>query len=204
MNILNKVKPIFDKLRINLKITSQLQLETGRQNSFKFNSLSPRFINKGLIILLIILMGGVIFESLNQEFRVDMLIQDISKIQFQTIKERPIATFAPNAFYQKMVQQRDIFSPFLPAKKEKIVIKPKPVAPVKVTPPKIQITDLARDLSLVGISWGKNPQVMIHSNKDNVTYFVRKGQRIGQSDIRIKKIDKEKVVIKYEDQEMEL
>jgi len=61
---------------------------------------------------------------------------------------------------------------------------------------------LIKDLKLVGISWGTDPQVIIEDTKDNKTYFLKTGDTI--SKFKIETILKDKVILEAEGQKMEL
>ncbi len=201
---LNKIKQFFAGSKSNQENFLDRGSPTLSRSSLRLQHFSPRLINKILMVGLGGLIIAVIYSGVNKRLDVEDMIFAVSKIQFQKDSEKSIEKFSPIKFYQEMVDKRDIFSPFMSAKKEKVIIKSKKLVKPKSEPLKIKISDLARDLKLVGISWGKIPKALIRSDKDNDTYFVRQGQRIGASDVRIKKIEKDLVIIKYKDQEMEL
>ncbi len=82
---------------------------------------------------------------------------------------------------------RNIFT-FLPTKEEA-------TAAVSVGP-------TLGNFKLVGILWSDNPQAMIENSKEQKTYFVSNGDKIG--DLDVKKIMKDKVMLGKDDQEWEL
>ena len=90
-----------------------------------------------------------------------------------------------------MVQRRDIFSP----------VKLRSVENPEDETKKALVT-LVKDLRLVGISWGKDPQVIIEDTKDNKTYFLKAGDPI--SKFKIDTILKDKVILDADGQKMEL
>jgi len=55
------------------------------------------------------------------------------------------------------------------------------------------------DLKLVGILWSSNPQAMIENAKENKTYLLNSGDRLGE--FKVNKILKDKVVILDKDGE---
>ncbi|MDP3790870.1 MAG: hypothetical protein Q8R38_02375 [Candidatus Omnitrophota bacterium] len=58
------------------------------------------------------------------------------------------------------------------------------------------------NLKLVGILWSDNPQAMIENSKEQKTYFVTKGDKIG--DIEVRNILRDKVVVGRGAEEWEL
>lgn len=68
--------------------------------------------------------------------------------------------------------------------------------------PSLKITEATQHLKLVGISWSGDPDVMIEDTKALRTCFVKRGQMIG--DIKVQAIFKDKVVLNYAGEEIEL
>lgn len=62
--------------------------------------------------------------------------------------------------------------------------------------------DIVKDVSLVGIISGDNPQAVIEDKKTQKTYYVEKGQSIG--DIKVEEIQEGKVILNYKGQKFEL
>jgi len=199
----NKIKDFFVGVNSPQEDQPDKTVSTLMFSSFGLHHISPRRINQVLMIISGVLFLTVVYSGLNNRLNVEDMMKVVSKIPFQNASRKGIEPFQAIEFYQEMVNRRDIFSPFMSAQKEKIIVKPK-VVEQKIEIPEIQLSDLAKDLKVVGISWGNLPKALIHSEKDNDTYFVRQGQRIGSSDIKIKKIEQKAVIIMYEDQEMEL
>jgi hypothetical protein len=67
-----------------------------------------------------------------------------------------------------------------------------------------KLKEAARDLKVVGISWGETPKALLRSEKDKTTYFLKKGQLIGTMDVDIREITKQKVTIGYKSEQFEL
>ena len=97
----------------------------------------------------------------------------------------------PFLYYLEMVQRRDIFSPV------KLISAENPQEETKKA-----LFALLQELKLVGISWGKEPEVIIEDKKDNKTYFLKTGDTI--SKFKISVILKDKVILESEGQKMEL
>jgi type II secretory pathway component PulC len=62
--------------------------------------------------------------------------------------------------------------------------------------------DIIKDVSLVGIISGDNPQAVIEDKKTQKTYYVGKGQSIGE--IQVEEIQEGKVILNYKGQKFEL
>lgn len=62
--------------------------------------------------------------------------------------------------------------------------------------------DLMKDINLVGIISGDNPQAVIEDKKAQKTYYVTKGQFIGE--MQVEDIQKGKIIINYAGQKYEL
>lgn len=92
--------------------------------------------------------------------------------------------------FLSQLEARDIFH-LIPLKKEEKLPEAKEV-----------LSSLLTDLKLVGIIWSAKPQAMIEDKKENKTLLLNAGDSIGK--IKIKEILRDKVILKYEDQEMEL
>lgn len=62
--------------------------------------------------------------------------------------------------------------------------------------------DLVKDINLVGIISGENPQAIIEDKKIQKTYYVTKGQFIGE--LQVEDIQEGKVILDYKGQKFEL
>ena len=62
--------------------------------------------------------------------------------------------------------------------------------------------DLTKDISLVGIISGDDPQAVIEDKKSQKTYYLSKGQFIGE--MQIEDIQEGKIIIKYRGENFEL
>jgi len=62
--------------------------------------------------------------------------------------------------------------------------------------------DLIKDINLVGIISGENPQAVIEDKKTRKTYYLNKGQFIGE--LQIEDIQEGKIVVNYNGQKYEL
>ena len=97
-------------------------------------------------------------------------------------------------YYLEKSRERDIF--------RMGVKKPDPVTGFSKGPSQ-RIIEATKDLKLVGISWSEDPIVMIEDTKTSRTFFLRKGQDIDNV-IKLKAVFKDKVVLSFEQEELEL
>ncbi len=95
----------------------------------------------------------------------------------------------PLSFYLESVKRRDIFRMGKSSSESADVISSKASA-------------ASQTLKLVGISWSDSPDVMIEDTKAGKTYFVKKGQMVG--DFQVDAVYKDKVNLRYGVETIEL
>jgi hypothetical protein len=66
-----------------------------------------------------------------------------------------------------------------------------------------QDAEAVQSLALVGISWSSNPDAIIEDKARQRTYFVKRGQEVGEG-VKVEAIFKDHVVVTFEDREYEL
>ncbi len=62
--------------------------------------------------------------------------------------------------------------------------------------------EATKDLRLVGISWSDHPDAMVENTKLQKTFFVKKGQMIG--DVKVESIAQDKIVLRYGEELIDL
>ncbi|MBI5415202.1 MAG: hypothetical protein HZA29_00130 [Candidatus Omnitrophica bacterium] len=152
-----------------------------------------------LILVALVACGVMLFT--NQDPSIHKLMETISRIKFEKFQARAAEGFQPMDYYVSRVRTRDIFS--LPEEVEKQVVEqpePLPAAP----PPKPQLKELAKGLKIVGIAWGDTPKAMIQDVAAQEVYFLREGELVGKTEIQVKQILRDKVVVAYDGEEMDL
>ncbi len=100
-----------------------------------------------------------------------------------------------SAYYLQKVTARDIFKEG-PRPAEQTQEK-------KEEKPSIQDNEAVKSLSVVGISWSSNPDVIIEDKSKQKTYFVKRGQMVGEN-IKVEAVFKDHVVLSLDGQEFEL
>ena len=110
---------------------------------------------------------------------------------FKFVDVRPLESAS---YYIEKAQKRDIFN---------MVSKATNVSGTQdIQPPVKEIVKKTEGLKLVGISWSDSPDVMIEDDKSKKTFFLKKGDFI--NDVEVKEIFKEKVILQYKEEEIEL
>jgi hypothetical protein len=111
------------------------------------------------------------------------------------IPKETVAPLEETSYYLQKVGARDIFRE---GKKQESAVQQAPSAAV-VT----EDAEAVRSLALVGISWSSNPDAIIEDKSKQRTYFVKRGQEVGDG-VKVEAIFKDHVVVTYEDREYEL
>ena len=182
---------IFKKLELSFKvgladITARLKSGT-REPDLKV-------LNKGLIVIAVVLTGYLIADFVFKQPDINLLYDRVSAKKRPILPEKPEeikGEVRPFLHYLEMVQRRDVFSPVeLKKAKEEAEIK------------KSDLSELAKDLSLVGIAWGRNPQAMIEDKQAKKTYFLKDGETINE--FTIETILKNRVILTYKGEKIDL
>ncbi len=94
----------------------------------------------------------------------------------------------PFEFYLQGIKGRQIFS--------------SPIVQETERPPSNVNIDLIKDMTLVGVISGENLQAVVEDRKTHKTYYVTKGQFIGQ--FQVEDIEEGKIILNYNGQRLEL
>lgn len=146
-----------------------------------------RLMYIGISLLVIYFAGSFSVSIMNAnkipqvDFKVQPAIADSAGLS-------GITSIRPSSYYLEKVRQRDIFKmgPIHKEEEERT----------------LKITELAKNLRLVGISWSDDPDVMIEDTSTKRTFFVKRGQAVGE--IKVQAVFKDKVILSYGKEEMEL
>ncbi len=99
----------------------------------------------------------------------------------------------PLSIYLQEITERNIFA--LPE-------EPKEAPKVKNAGPSVEFKSLVDGLKVVGIIWSNAPQAIIEDSKEGRTYLLNRGSKVKEA--RVKDILKDRVILSYDDQEVEL
>ena len=159
-------------------------------------SFSLSAVNRLLTLVVVILFVYVVYDAAASAMSLK------TPPNFAAPKEKNPAQNAPASasplkeasFYLQKVTSRDIF-------KEGGKPVEKKTAQKETAP--AEESEAAKSLSLVGISWSSNPDVIIEDKATQKTYFVKRGQTVGDK-VKVEAIFKDHVVLSHEGQEFEL
>lgn len=154
---------------------------------------SIRKLNLILTLLVIIGFGYVIFEFVFfKEGKVEPLKKSEQNYsQKPEIKESPLPAPTTFDYYAERLNKRDIFKP-----------APGQDQAGQGTTGKSNLEELASNLRLAGIILDKQPQAIIEDTKLKKTYFLNKGDYIGE--IKVEDILEGKVILSYGQDKLEL
>ena len=196
---LRGIKGFFANLKPKAAVSNEQITAPSLALPIKFQEIEPKAINKILIGILGFITILTINATVNKGHSIAKISTAISRIQIQAMKNKTIEAFKPLSSYMEEVKNRDIFT--------RLAVEAKAATGsfwMRGGEAQDKLKDMAKDLKLVGISWGNSPKAMIRSEKENNTYFLKQGQTIGMTGIELKTIFKNKVVINYQGSEMEL
>ena len=147
-----------------------------------------KVIHRFLLLFLLLLGGYFLFDLII--FRPCEILVEIPGVLEEMPEAEPVTPLQPFEFYTKEIGKRELFTPLIPKEEG----KPEPVVTLK---------DLAANLSLIGIIESDSRlQAIVEDRKQQKTYFLYKGDSIGE--IEVKDVLEGKVILGYGDEELEL
>ncbi len=153
-------------------------------------------VNNGLIVIIVIiafyLMNTLYFSISNFTKNPGQRFALKEGLKRSGVPRDVLAGIPPTAYYLDKIRQRDIFK----SGPKKIVKEAGPAVSSSKT------AEATEHLKLAGISWSNDPDAMIEDTKALRTFFVKRGQMIGE--VKVEAIFKDKVIVSYEGQEAEL
>ena len=155
-------------------------------------------VNMVLVFLIVLLALGLVISATIEYDRIhNGVVVDIKTPD--TAQAEPVEVVSllqPLSAYREKATLRDVFS-------LADVQKQEPEKPFNDTPAEnSRIVGMSSNLKLVGISWSDDPDAIIEDVRAKKTYFVKKGYMIDE--IKVHKILKDRVVLKYLTEEVEL
>lgn len=152
-------------------------------------------VNKALVAAAVLLLIYVVFDAAASARNLQRppSFAPMKDLRPKQVKQG-VAPLEETSYYLQKVSARDIFRE---GKKE---------LPQQAAPAPVSVTESAeavQSLALVGISWSSNPDAIIEDKSKQRTYFVKRGQDVGEG-VKVEAIFKDHVVVTYEDREYEL
>ncbi len=148
-----------------------------------------RMLALAVFCLVVYVLGDTLAAAFSMQRPPNLSLQ---KDKIPAPRTENVSPLKESAYYLQKVASRDLFKEGRPVKKE---------ANREVASP--QENAAVSSLSLVGISWSQNPDVIIEDKSKQRTFFVKRGQTVGDG-VKVEAIFKDHVVLNYEGQEFEL
>ncbi|OIO39625.1 MAG: hypothetical protein AUJ71_00255 [Candidatus Omnitrophica bacterium CG1_02_49_16] len=172
-----------------LKRTAQKRIKSPRKMAVSF-TLVNRILLAAVVVALVYVASDTLASALSLTHPSNILPQKEKGLRNLEGKVSPLKEAS---YYLQKMNSRDIFKEYKEGetKKEKKEAKP------------IEENDAVKNLALVGISWSADPDVIIEDKAAQRTYFVKRGQRVGNN-VKVNAVFKDKVILSIDDQEFEL
>ncbi|MFC1658262.1 hypothetical protein ACFL1D_02625 [Candidatus Omnitrophota bacterium] len=173
----------------------QAQFQGGFDFQRLVQHLEIKVINRSLeafiSVLIIYLVANFTISMINLN-KSSSLTVEINKIAASS-KLPEASLIKAGSYYLSKARARDIFKMGLTSVAELSESTEMPIS---------KMLQASQNLQLVGISWSKDPDVIIEDTKVDRAYFLKRGQKI--NDLTVKAIFKDKVVLSYNEEEIEL
>jgi hypothetical protein len=181
-------KELFLKLK---KKTFSFGIKKGEGDKKRFFDIfgslkiANRILAAGSGVLAVFLITDMIMLKQNP----DRIFAETAGMEAAPFQKKPITLLKELSFYEEAAARRDIFNP--PAKgyaKSALDTSPR-------------ISELTKNLILVGIYWGAHPEAMIEDAEAKKTYFLKRGDMV--NGLRIRSILKDRIILEYQGEQME-
>lgn len=164
-------------------VTDNIKLVSVRFPKFKLNKVLITIFIVSLIYLATSIVHPMVFSK---KIKIPVINHKAEKGNAaKTIQAK--SSIKPYSFYLDGIKQRKIFA-------SAALDLEKPTGTASA--------DLIKDVNLVGIISGDEPQAIIEDKKAQKTYYLRKGQFIGK--LQLENITEGKIILSYEGQRYEL
>jgi len=173
---------------VTLPSAGALWIKTELQKFFKsgYRQIDISLISRGLIVCIVLLFIFLVFsvysswKGLKKAALTDMSPVTANKGEGMI---RDVSALKGLIYYVDGIGKRDIFR-----MGGKFDSEAEPAAVSK-------LVELTQKLKLVGISWSDDPDAMIEDSAMSKTFFVKKGQMIGE--LTVDNISKDRVTVRY-------
>ena len=193
--IRRKIFSLFSPIAFKARLSFLKTKFKGNFDLQRFIHLEIRVINRFLeitiFILIFYLVGNLTIAIINLDKKSGLGLEikrTLTPSVFQQTSPLKIA-----AYYLEKARARDIFKMGLSGVADAKQIPKMPVS---------KIVEVSKNLKLVGISWSQDPDVIIEDTRAGRAYFLKRGQVI--NDFKVKAIFKDKVILRYQEEEIEL
>lgn len=154
------------------------------------NQVNIRLFNAMLLALvasLCLRLAMVINTSVAKMRSIDFRITGdaAGDIREKTVLKKP-------EFYSDKIKKRDIFKMGPSSRPENML----------EAGPSSKLVEATQNLQLVGISWSDDPDAMVEDTKAMKTFFVKRGQSVGEA--KVENITREKVILRVGQETVDL
>ena len=149
-----------------------------------------KFLELGIFILAFYLISLSSTSIMNLKKTPNLKFKVQEERRKVSLSETAILKKAASSYLEK-VMQRDIFK-----------LGAKGAIQAAGKGPSSKVLEATKNFKLVGISWSDDPDAMIEDAKALRTFFVKRGQMLGE--VKVQAIFKDKVVLSYQGEEIEL
>ena len=161
---------------------------------WKLREIKLRTVNAVLAVLLaLFILFGVYYAVAKYPNAARIAGASVKTQRSMVSADRVVEELHPLSFYTEDAKERDIFN----AAESAATVTPAQAATTAVK-------GQSGDLKLQGIAWTDVPKVLIENTKDNKMYILKQGQAIGATNIKVKTILRNKVILTYRDSDFEL
>ena len=163
----------------------------------KYGEKLKAFLNLKAASVVLVFLSGIATMYLGLDFwlgaprltnvkRLEMLAKKME------VGDMTLGQLDPLSIYLQEITQRNIFA--LPETVEQTA--------AKKAEPAVELKSLVDGLKVVGIIWSDTPQAIVEDSKNGKTHLLNRGSKI--KDARVKDILKDRVILSYDSQEVEL
>jgi len=172
------------KPRIGGPLAAAVGLFKDSRNQLNVKALNVLLLAGG--VALAVRFGVIVDGSVKKMKTIDFAITSDTVAE---LKEKTVLRKVE--YYLDKVKKRDIFK-----------MGARPDSPD--SGPSSKAVEATQNYRLAGISWSDDPDAMVEDIKAQKTFFVKKGQTISGGEILVEDITKDKVVLRYGKEKVEL
>ena len=184
----SKEKPLPVVKAFGFEVKGSLRKDFARKTVFL------KRVNAGLLVIMGLLAAAsvVMLKALGKPQGSDAYSKDEAKSDGSSVKIAQ-SERKPYASYADIISQHALFKAAAEEQKQPVVVD---------TLPQVSPLELLSNYSLAGVVSGQSPQAIIEDKKAQKTYFLGKGQSLGE--FKIHDIIEGKVILDFKGQKLEL
>ncbi|MFH1505322.1 MAG: hypothetical protein ABIH08_08085 [Candidatus Omnitrophota bacterium] len=193
---------VFNLKKFKFKINSEVFTVGLRQKNI---TLTIKVLKVVAAALLLIVSFDLFF---NKQYSISKVLPRQAAAKLTQAETPNIVYLKPSDYYLNRVQYRDVFSKYIQeAPKAKETSLNVAIEPEKTNQ---AIKEKVNNFKLVGIAWAEAEddlagviEAMIEDTTEGKAYFLEEREYIGKTEVFIKKIYRDRVILGYQEQELE-